>query len=1078
MRTAYIKENLRKISKTKTRFISLVLIVTLGVLFFTGMNSVSPDMEKTMNEYLKEYNVTDIQILSELGFTDEDISVIKNIENVVEVIPSHIYDVILEKDGKRMPVRTNSINIEQNVNKVQILEGRYIKKQNECLIDERLVDEHNYKIGDVITLKSGNDDDINEELTNISFTIVGKIRTPTYISKYYGSTELENGELLGCIYILDTVYKSDIYTNVYVKTDIPNDIAKLSDEYKQKLEKIVEKVEKLGTDRATIRYNDVYNENYEDVLEAKNKIADAKSELKDAKEELNNAKNTLNDLSHQIYTGRITLDSTKVSTQELFKNYYNTLQSAKEKIENNSEKLENVQKQIEVAKQELENAKLEYSNNETELNNLNNQIEQLIYLLSNMDKTTGEYAILNRKIMYLEEIYKNRLTHLSNAKEKIDIADKELSAKIAEINESSQRLDIAKLEYEYGNDEYEKQLIQYNTEVNKSENSINYYVKLLEDGRKTYFINLSQYNEEKEKADKEIAEKEQEIQDAENKLEKLSGKWYVIGLYDNEGFKAFKNDLEKVGIMGKVFPVMFFIVAALVSITTITRMIEEDRGTIATEKALGYSKATIISKYVLYSMSAAIIGIAIGTLIGSYIITGVLYNAYRILYASPDLIMEINPICLGIAILITFASTVLCAIVITWKELNCKTAELMRPKAPKEGKEIFLEKCRGFWERLSFLLKVSIRNIFRYKRRLFMAVIGIAGCTALIYTGLSLKESVDKIAIKQYGEIKSYDMQVNLDYEMSFEDLKETLESVKETDKITSATYVREKSTDIEANGISKNIFYLVGEPQEISNYIKLQNRKTKKNLMLSENGVIISEKLANTLKVKVGDIVTIGENAHKSDAIITGITENYLFNYLYMTPSLYESIFDEEIMYNEILANTEELTEEQEKELASTLKENSKISGISLIRVINEEYKKSLESLMSIVFLCIGCASLLSFIVLFNLNSINIEERKRELATIKVLGFYDKEVSSYVFRENLILTVLGGIAGLFLGTVILGPIMKSGEVETIYLPVELNWITFVISFAITMIFTLITNKIMNKRLKKIDMIDSLKSIE
>ena len=477
-------------------------------------------------------------------------------------------------------------------------------------------------------------------------------------------------------------------------------------------------------------------------------------------------------------------------------------------------------------------------------------------------------------------------------------------------------------------------------------------------------------------------------------------------------------------------------------------------------------------------MSAAIIGIAIGTLIGSYIITGVLYNAYRILYASPDLIMEINPICLGIAILITFASTVLCAIVITWKELNCKTAELMRPKAPKEGKEIFLEKCRGFWERLSFLLKVSIRNIFRYKRRLFMAVIGIAGCTALIYTGLSLKESVDKIAIKQYGEIKSYDMQVNLDYEMSFEDLKETLESVKETDKITSATYVREKSTDIEANGISKNIFYLVGEPQEISNYIKLQNRKTKKNLMLSENGVIISEKLANTLKVKVGDIVTIGENAHKSDAIITGITENYLFNYVYMTPSLYESIFDEEIMYNEILANTEELTEEQEKELASTLKENSKISGISLIRVINEEYKKSLESLMSIVFLCIGCASLLSFIVLFNLNSINIEERKRELATIKVLGFYDKEVSSYVFRENLILTVIGGVAGLILGTLILGPIMKSGEVETIYLPVELNWITFVISFAITMIFTLITNKIMNKRLKKIDMIDSLKSIE
>lgn len=1078
MKTAYIKENLRKISKTKTRFISLVLIVTLGVLFFTGMNSVSPDMEKTMNEYLKEQNVSDIQILSELGFTDDDILAIKDAKNVVEVIPSYIYDVILEKDGKRMPVRTNSINIEQNVNKAQILEGRYIQNENECLIDERLVEDYGYKIGEVLTFKSGNDDDINDELTNTSFTIVGKIRTPAYISKYYGSTELENGELLGCVYLLDTVYKSEIYSNVYVKTDIPNDIPKLSDEYKQELEKIVEQIEKIGEDRATIRYNDVYNENYEDIIEAKNKIADAKLELKDAKEELENAKNTLNDLSHQIYTGKVTLDSVKVSSQILFKNYNSTLQSAKEKIESNSKELQSAQNQIDEAKQELENAKLEYNNSEANLNNLNSQIEGLIYATASMDKSSGEYAILNRKITYLEEIYKNGTQELSNAKTKIETAEKELEVKTSSINEAADKLSIATLEYEYGNNEYEKQLNLYNAEVNNSEKSLNYYQKLLKNGRKEYFTNLSQYNEEKEKADKEISEKEQEIQDAENKLEKLSEKWYVIGLYDNEGFMAFKNDLEKVGIMGKVFPVMFFIVAALVSITTITRTIEEDRGTIATEKALGYSKATIISKYVIYTMSAAILGIVIGTLIGSYIITGVLYDAYRILYASPDLIMEINPVCLGIATLITFVSTVLCAIIITWKELNCKAAELMRPKAPKEGKEIFLEKCSGLWDRLSFLLKVSIRNIFRYKRRLFMAVIGIAGCTALIYTGLSLKESVDKIATKQYGEIKSYDIQVNLDYEMSYDDLKETLEEVRKTDKVTSATYVREKSTDIEANGTSKNIFYLVGDSQEISSYIKLQNRKTKKNLELNENGVIISEKLANTLNVKVGDTVTIGENDHKSDSIITGITENYLFNYLYMTPDTYESIFDEEIMYNEILANTEELSEEQEKELASTLKENNKISGISLIRVINEEYKKSLESLMSIVLLCIGCASLLSFVVLFNLNSINIEERKRELATIKVLGFNEKEVSSYVFRENIILTVLGGLVGLVLGTLILGPIMKSGEVETIYLPVELNWITFVVSFTITMIFTLITDKIMKKRLNKIDMIDSLKSVE
>lgn len=929
MKVAYLKENFRKLNKTKTRFITLVIIVTLGVLFFSGMNSISSDMTNTMNKYLKDTNVADIQIVSNLGFNNDDVNAIKKVDGVNEVYPGYIYDVILEKNEKRIPVRTNSIEYEQNINKPQLVAGRYIENDKECLMDQRLIDERDYHVGDKIRLTSGNDDNIDDEFKNVEFTIVGEIRTPAYISKYYGSTKLENGELLGCIYLPSTVYKADIYTNIYVKTNVSDNIPKMSDEYKDALTDIVSKIEKIGEGQADVRYKTVYKENSEKIIDGRNKIKDVKEQLKDSKNELNDARSKLNEIANQIY-----------------------------------------------------------------------------------------------------------------------------------------------------NNTYNNPLASYILPTAATNPSLIYYGGLLKNGRVQYFNSLNEYNNKYEDAQKEISDKEKELDDAQNKLDKLSGKWYVIGLYDNNGYVAFKNDLNKAGIMGKVFPVIFFIVTVLVSITTITRMIEEDRGNIAIEKALGYSKTLIIFKYIFYAFSAATIGLVLGTAIGSYVITEVLYNSYRILYATPDLIANVNLTCLLVSILITMLSTVLCAIIITVKELNCKTAELMRPKAPREGKEIFLEKHKSIWERLSFLYKISIRNIFRYKRRLFMTIIGIAGCTALIYVGLSIRDSIQEALEKQYGQVKVYSMQINLDYEMEEEKTKDIIEYVKNISDITDATVARENSTDVKANGVKKSIFYLVANDEEIQNYIKLRNRKTGKELNLQSNGVIISEKLAETLSLRVGDKITIINENSEKEITVTGITENYLFNYMYMSPEVYKQIYEEDVLYNEILANTDTLTENQEKDISEKLKENDKITGVSFTRIINKDYVKSVKSLMTIVFLCIGCASLLSFIVLFNLNSINIEERKRELATIKVLGFYDNEVSSYVFRENIILTILGGLLGLILGTIILKPTLKSAEVETLFLPAKFSFITFVVAFAITILFTLITNKIMNRRLRKIDMIDSLKSIE
>ena len=550
-------------------------------------------------------------------------------------------------------------------------------------------------------------------------------------------------------------------------------------------------------------------------------------------------------------------------------------------------------------------------------------------------------------------------------------------------------------------------------------------------------------------------------------------------MYKNSGFKSLKEDLEKIAIMGRIFPVMFFVIAALVTITTITRMIEEDRKNIGTLKALGYKKRTIISRYILYSFSAGLVGTILGIIIGSTVIVGILYSSYGTLYDLPDLVVRLNNNYAMISFAIALVSTVFVATIITLKELKENTAELMRPKKVTTGKNIFLEKIPFVWNRLDFLFKICFRNIFRYKRRLFMTLIGIAGCTALIYAGLGLQNSINSIGDKQFTDIRKLSMEVYLQGEFNGSEIAEIEEYVKKQSYIKDATPVVQQSLTVGANEKTKDVFYIAISGDEINKYISLKNRETNEEITLEDEGVIITEKLANILELEVGDKIDIINESFETSVKVSGITENYLYNYVYMTPKMYERINSDEIKYNGIFVNTsEELTNEQAVELSEKLRENEKIASTILEKNLEEEFIISLRSLMSIVILFIACASLLSFTVLINLNNINIEERKRELATIKLLGFYKKELETYVFRENIILTILGTVLGLGLGMAILGIIIKAAEVETIFLVKDINVPNLIIAAIITICFTIITNQLMKKKIKNINMIDSLKSVE
>ena len=550
-------------------------------------------------------------------------------------------------------------------------------------------------------------------------------------------------------------------------------------------------------------------------------------------------------------------------------------------------------------------------------------------------------------------------------------------------------------------------------------------------------------------------------------------------MYENSGFKSLKEDLKKIAIMGKIFPVMFFVIAALVTITTITRMIEEDRKNIGTLKALGYSKKTIISRYIIYSMLAGVLGTVLGTAIGSTLIVEILFISYSSLYDLPNLVFNINWNYTLISLGISLISTAVVATIITMKEIKENTAELMRPKTATTGKSILLEKIPFIWKKLDFLFKICFRNIFRYKKRLLMTLVGIAGCTALIYAGLGLQSSINSISNKQFKDIRKLSMEIYLQGDVNSEEVTEIEEFIKKQNHIKEVTPVSQKSFTVQANGNSKDVFYIAISGEEADKYIGLDNRKTKEKIELNDEGVVLTEKLANILEIDVGGKIEITDGDVKTSVKVIGITENYLYNYAYFTPNVYERIYGKDIAYNEIFANTtEELSEEEDVELADALKQNEKIASTVLEKNLEGEFKTSLGSLMSIVILFIGCASILSFTVLVNLNNINIEERKRELATIKLLGFYQKELESYVFRENIILTILGTIFGLILGMGILGIVIQAAEVETIFLVKDINLINLLISTIITISFTLITNLFMKKKIKNINMIDSLKSIE
>ena len=726
MKKAYIKDSKKIFKDNLGRFISIVLIIMLGNAFFIGMNSISPLMEDTAEKYMKDNNIFDYELSSNLGYKKEDIEKFKELENVTQVQGIYSFDAFTSSGDKDIVIRLSSINNDIQMNDNYLVEGKDIKEKNECLISSRLKDMYGYDLGDTIRIYRKDNVKVEDNLTITEFEIVGIAKNPTYLSKFYGNTTLSTGEINSYLLVKEEAFKLDNYTNVYIKTDIDNDLRKLSKEYKNENEKYLDKIDKINQTISKEKFDKIYNENLDAIKNAENKI--------------DTVQKTVNDKYSQIRSAQINVNKSMSDLSNFVANSYQT-ESLYTKINEKQVKIENLYKELDKAEQEKD--KLTSENNEltpsiavikNELNTIENKIERNLYEIYALEDDSVRFVNLNQENYRLYYEFNKKNSEYEELLNKNNTNNKELEKTNKSIEDLNKEL--KSLQDELNSDF--NGLESFVSGIGSIELSSNY------NQIKTYnnqIINVTKQIED-QKVDEKIANARKQVVDKKNELNSYKNVVKTTPLYENGGFKSLKDDLEKIAIMGRIFPVMFFVIAILVTITTITRMIEEDRKNIGTFKALGYNKGTIIKRYLIYALLAGLLGTVLGAIIGCMVIVGVLFVSYSSMYDLPDLTTSVNIICVLIALGISLISTVFSAWIVTKKSLKENAAELMRPRLETTGKEIFLEKIPFIWNRFDFLFKICFRNIFRYKRRLFMTLIGIAGCTALIYAGLSLKSTL------------------------------------------------------------------------------------------------------------------------------------------------------------------------------------------------------------------------------------------------------------------------------------------------------------------------------------------------
>ena len=1083
MKKVIWKDSIREIRLSLARFISIFAIIFVGVAFFAGVKSTAPAMKYSVDLYYDEYDMADIRVLSTFGITDDDIEAIQNSEGVEKVQAGYFCDVVTTVDSTQFVYTVHSIPLaaketsdEKYINKFKIVEGRYPQKSGECVIENPLYVDLNLNIGDVISVDSGKEEKITESTLKANkFTIVGIVESPYYLSFEKGQSDIGSGKVNFFMAVLEEDFIMPCYTEALVTVKNAKGLNSYYDEYKNLVEKTSAPLENLGVERTQLRIDGIRDEANAELEKARNTYEEEKtnyeSEITDAEEALENAK-------IELVEGQATLDANK----ESFDIYYE--QSSKQLNETQT-KLDEAEDEYAEAKEEFDTLKETYGDdletlNETtqELNaqrdSAQERLDELYLRLEDENLTDEEREGIEQLISYYEDyvvVIDDQLELLNNLNDlsqgQISSTEEQLEATRSELDSQASELRTAKRELKDSKEEAE-------TEFEEGQNDI-------DEGWIEYNDGMEELNKQKEKGQQKLDEALEKLNEAEKEIEKLkTPQWYVLTRDEMFSYVDYGKTADRIDAIAKIFPAFFFIVATLVCLTTMTRMVDEQRGAIGTYKALGYSNYKIAAKYAVYAAIASLFGGIAGLFAGINIFPKVIYNAWTMKYTLPEFNQTPQVILMIASVLIGVLVTSLSALISCNASLKETPSILMRPKSPKPGKKVFVENMKNLWRRLTFSQKVTARNLFRYKKRLLMTIVGILGCCGLLLAGFGLSNSISQIVDKQYKEIFNY--HINMRYsEYSDDDEKQSIMTDLDTDERV-LSYLATTETNASIKGKDDDISVSLIVPsslEKFKDYVTLRHRVSGKSITLNESGMIITEKLSKELKVKVGDFVEItNEDSQTKKVMITDITENYVFHYAYMSRAYYNEIFLNVPDINNLMIKLNNANSEIESALGSKLISSDAVSSIEYYSEAIDTFSDTVKILNSIVIVIIISAGLLAFVVVYNLTNINICERIREIATLKVLGFYQKEVGAYVYRENIIIGAIGAIIGLSCGIILHRFIMVSIEQDGIMFGNYINPISYLYSFIITLGFVALVNLIMYRRIKNIPMVESLKSVE
>lgn len=1011
MKNALRKDLFMEIRKSRGRFLSIFLIVALGVSIFAGIRGTKPDMLLSGDTYADENRLMDIKVISTYGFTEEDLNVIENLPSIEQVKGSFSMDVLCKAGEDETVLHVMSYT--EDMNLVTVTEGRLPEKEGECLVDQDFLETSEYEVGDEILLKSGTNTDLGNSLKNTKYTIVGSGNTPLYFASDRGSATIGNGTVSGYLVVSQGEFLSDIYTEAYATVEGAKDKVSFTAEYETLVEEALKEIQFIQNARCEIRRNNLAGE--------------AQLQIEAARKELNEKK-----------------------------------LEAQETISQNEEQLKDAEWEIKLGKAQVENGKAQVESAKTQLEL---QEAQLKEAKSAYEKIKKE---LDEKRALLEE-------------QLGEVESDELRSAIDDVN---RQIDRITKEFETRLAESEKQVAETQSLLEQKQKELAEAEKALAASERKIASGKEELGEAKEEVETQIQEGESQIESEEEKLSGLElPVWYVFDRSVIPDYEGYGDNAARVEALSIVFPSIFFLVASLISLTTMTRMVDEQRLQMGTLKAIGYKKGTILKKYISYALFATIGGGVVGFLIGGKLLPYIIMMTYKMIFYKhiPQMILSYPWIDGLAALLFALFCTVGATLVSCYQSLSEQPASLIRPKAPGVGKRTLLERCPIIWRHLNFTWKSTLRNLFRYKKRFLMTLFGMGGCMGLLIVGFGLRDSITDIADLQYSDLQLYDSSVYLGNNVTDTARADITAYLDENSYVDQYMCINFSSATAKNEKQEQDIYLMViDDTERAREFIVFQNRISKKQYTLSDEGIILTEKTADMLGVRKGDTIGLLEDGKKEVRVmVTDICENYVGHYGYMTGNLYEKLWGEKAVANDFLIQVKDSVDDERIEsIGEELLKMEGVLNVQYTASLSKRLQNMLHALDQVILVFVVVAGMLSIVVLYNLNNINITERRRELATLKVLGFYDMEVATYVYRENILLTLLGMVVGCGVGKVIHHITIKTVEIDAAMFGRQISFQSYLLGTVLTLGFSALVNVLMYFSLKRIDMVESLKSVE